>query len=215
MRTRLGATVFSLLLSCCILTAGSMAWAAGDMTPGVIFTDGMLSVSVKDLPLGSLMDDIAKKAKVTVFVADEVKGMRVSTRYSGLSLKNGLIRILEDAGINNYLLVYRDNEQKMVSELFVMKSDKASAGSAVSPGGRLPNNTAPRPLEMPGTRVSPPMPPTPLPPAESEEYPMPVPFDPVPGAQGEEMPPVHIPVPVPFPAGDPAGGGVPQPLPMP
>lgn len=212
MKTRLGATVFFLLLSCYILTADSRAWGAGDIQPGVILTDGMLSVSVKDVPLGSLMDDVAKKAKITVFIADEVKGMRVSSRYSGLSLKNGLIRILEDAGINNYLLVYRDNDQKMVSELFVMKSDKASPGSSVSPGGRLPNNSAPRPFEMPGTRVSPPPPP---PPVDTEEYPVPVPFEPVPGAQEDEMPPISIPMPVPFPPGDAAGGGVPQPLQVP
>ena len=207
----------AMFILCATLTIGGVARGADDSRSAVIVNDGMLSVSASDVPLGSLLDEVAQKAKIEVHVADEVKSVKVSSRFSDLSLKDGLIRILDDADQNTYLLVYKDREQKVVSQLFVLKSQGASSGSASAPSGHQPNNRNQLPSEAPGVRMSPPIMPT-VPPPTIPQFPpqegqdLPQSFPPPGSTPGESGGVPSIPMPEPVPPRD-MNNAVPPPMP--
>ena len=185
---------------------------AGDSSKSVTFADGTLSVSAVDVPLGALLDEVAQKAEIEVQVADEVKNARVSSTYSNLSLKEGLIRILEDAGQHAYVLVYRDREQKIVSQLFVLKSERSTSGSTTG-SSRPTTNQSPQAPEIPVIRMSPPIMPTVPPPFPQQEgqEPFPPPGQVPPGMETGDVPP-PLPLPDPVPPGE-MNEVVPPPLP--
>lgn len=207
MQNRLLYVTLSFILSFSFMSvyAHKGASAAGEATSGIIYADGALSVSVNGAPLRIVLEDVAAKTGIKVNLDDGVKGVIVSTVFAGLPLKDGLIRILEDAGLHDYLLVYKDRRKTVVSDIFVMKGEKKPAGS-VMPGqgtqGKKPAQPAGSPFQdSPPTPMSPP------------QYPaVPPGFPPLPGVDSEGDESAQPPVMPPFPPQE-GDGGAPFPPP--
>jgi hypothetical protein len=72
---------------------------------GVVFAQGTLSVDVQDEDFVAMFRDIASQARVQVSNLERLPNRRISTQFTGLSLAEGLKRLLRVAGVSGYALV--------------------------------------------------------------------------------------------------------------
>lgn len=127
---------FSLVL---ILGGGSISstWAqrAGTADPGlshrvagVVFAQGGLSVDVRDEDFGAIFRDIALQAQIDVSNLDGLPSRRISTRFTDLSLVEGLKRLLRVAGVSGYALITARTEDGVKIERILFLDANTSAG---------------------------------------------------------------------------------------
>ena len=117
-----------------VLSAGnvSSAWAqrTGGANPGargVVLAQGTLSVDVQDEAFDTMLWDIASRAQIEISNLDRLPNRRISTQFTGLSLVEGLKRLLRVAGVPGYALITAHTEDGVKVERILFLGADASA----------------------------------------------------------------------------------------
>ena len=97
---------------------------------GVVLEQGSLSVDVQDEDFGAVFRDIASRAKIEVSNLDGLPNRRISTRFTSLSLIDGVKRLLRVAGVPGFALITAHTEDGVKIEriLFLDANERAGAG---------------------------------------------------------------------------------------
>jgi hypothetical protein len=110
------------VLLCC--STGVPVSAQGTGAPDVQIKDKALSVNLKDVPLRSVVDSLKEKGNIS-FTADQaLLDEKVSVQFKGLSLEDGIKRILSQM---NYVLIF--GKEGQVSGVRVLGKKSAVSGS--------------------------------------------------------------------------------------
>lgn len=129
----------------------TFAWGqgAGGATPGspgrvtgVVFAQGSLSVDVHDEDFDTIFRDIASQAQIEVNSLDGLPNRRISTRFTDLSLIEGLKRLLRVAGVPGYALITVHTEEGVKIERILFLDANVNAGA--KPRTAAPPPTATR-----------------------------------------------------------------------
>ena len=96
---------------------------------GVIYRDGRLSVSIKNLPLARLVDDLSGKANLPIILSGDVGNQLVSANFQNLPLDAGLRMILMDFDA----FFYFGTEGQELSSLKVVWVYPKGGGRGVQP----------------------------------------------------------------------------------
>ena len=93
----------------CALAQGSGVAETGPTREGagagVAFARGRLSVDVQDADFSAVFRDIVSQARIEVSNLDSLAGRRISVRFTGLPVVEGLRRLLRVAQVSGYVLV--------------------------------------------------------------------------------------------------------------
>ena len=124
------------LIAASLSAARAQRTAAGDPGPprrvaGVVFTQDTLSVDVQDEDFGAIFRDIAAQARIDVSNLEGLPARRISTQFTGLSLMEGLKRLLRVAGVAGYALITAHTEDGVKIERILFLG--AGAGPGIEP----------------------------------------------------------------------------------
>ena len=114
---------------------GPSTWAQGTdpglphRVAGVVFVQDTLSVDVQDEDFGAIFRDIASRARIEVSNLDGLPNRRISTQFTGLSLIDGVKRLLRVAGVSGFALITAHTEDGVRIEriLFLGANERAGA----------------------------------------------------------------------------------------
>lgn len=143
-----------------VLSGGntSSTWAQGAgvdpgaprRVAGVVFARGTLSVDVQDEDFGAMFRDIAWRAQIEISNLDGLSGRRISTRFTDLSLMEGLKRLLRVADVSGYAIMTTRAEDGVKIERILFLN--ANAGAGIEPRAVAPSRTASRRARRVATR---------------------------------------------------------------
>ena len=111
---------------------------------GVVFTQGTLSVDVENEDFGAIFRDIASQAQIEVSNLDGLPTRRISTRFSDLSLVEGLRRLLRVADVSGYALLTAHTEDGVKIERILFLNDSAGPGITPRAAATTPRSAARR-----------------------------------------------------------------------
>lgn len=127
------------------------AWAQGAAAAGpgaarrvtgVVFAQGILSVDVQGEDFGTMFRDIASRAQIEISNLDGLPDRPISTRFAGLSLMEGIKRLLRIAGVPGYAIITARTEDGVKIERILFLDASGNAG--VKPRTADPPRTAAR-----------------------------------------------------------------------
>lgn len=95
---------------------------------GVVFAQGTLSVDVQDEDFGMMFRDIAARAQIEISNLDGLPARRISIRFTGLSLMEGIKRLLRVAGVPGYALITAQTENGVKVERILFMDASGNAG---------------------------------------------------------------------------------------
>jgi hypothetical protein len=72
----------------------------------ITINDNLLSVELLDAEFGTIMNEIAEKAKFTVRISGPVSVKRISTRFNDMQIERGIFRLLYLTKEKNYTMFY-------------------------------------------------------------------------------------------------------------
>jgi hypothetical protein len=107
----------------------------------------LLSLDVADLPLSAVMDEVRRQAPITVALADEVRGSRITIRFADQPLQQGLRRLLD--GLDTwYLYTGTTGGPSRLTSVWVFPKGAGRESSpprqAIEDAARAPRNQPPR-----------------------------------------------------------------------
>ena len=120
----------------CALAQGSGVAETGPTHEGagVAFAHGRLSVDVQDADFSAVFRDIVSQARIEVSNLDSLAGRRISVRFTGLPVVEGLRRLLRVARVPGYVLItaHMNGRVKIRRILFLDGNVAAAAGPRVA-----------------------------------------------------------------------------------
>lgn len=135
------------------IPSGSAKIPVGPLKPviNIEIKDGFLSVELSDVEFGSVIKEIAEKAKFKVEISGDIAYRKIGTNFKGVDVERGIRRLLDIMKEKNYIISY--NPEGLIDKLEIYS--ESSGKPVVSPSQRKP--------QMIQRAVSPVMPPAPLP----------------------------------------------------
>ncbi|MDL1958465.1 MAG: hypothetical protein LWW99_03665 [Deltaproteobacteria bacterium] len=95
-------------------------------TFGVEFNKGLLSVDIRDANVTKVFKELEKKAKIEIINQGILPDRKVSMKFHGLKLRNGIKELIRVSGISNYIIIYKDRED-VITRLILVKSRPSDA----------------------------------------------------------------------------------------
>jgi len=118
--------------------------------------DGLLSVDVAGASFGDVMRQIASKSGIRVEVAGDVASLPVTTRFRGVELQEGILRLLSLARNRNYFMTYDGQGRLKAVEVRSGETPAAApkglgkgpapAGQNATRAGEVARPPSPRPI---------------------------------------------------------------------
>jgi hypothetical protein len=121
-----------LCIACPVLIFVLGFWSpscAGDIAEGqtqvpkkeifaVEFNKGLLSVDVKDANVTEIFKELEKKGKIEIINQGILPDKKVSIKFRGLKIREGIKELIRVSGICNYIVLYK---RDMISRLILLK----------------------------------------------------------------------------------------------
>jgi len=95
-------------------------------TFSVEFSKGLLSVDIRDANVTKVFKELEKKAKIEIINQGILPDRKVSIKFHGLKLRNGIKELIRVSGITNYIITYKDKED-VITRLILVKSRPSDA----------------------------------------------------------------------------------------
>lgn len=95
-------------------------------TFSVEFNKGLLSVDIRDANVTKVFKELEKKAKIEIINQGILPDRKVSIKFHGLKLRNGIKELIRVSGISNYIIIYKDKED-VITRLILVKSRPSDA----------------------------------------------------------------------------------------
>jgi len=129
-----------LCITCSILIFILGSWSgsdAGDIvkeetqiprkeTFSVEFNKGLLSVDIRDANVTKVFKKLEKKAKIEIINQGILSDRKVSIKFRGLKLRDGIKELIRVSGISNYIIIYKDKED-VITRLILVKPQPSDA----------------------------------------------------------------------------------------
>lgn len=129
-----------LCITCSILIFILGSWSgsdAGDIvkketqipqkeTFSVEFNKGLLSVDIRDANVTKVFKELEKKAKIEIINQGILSDRKVSIKFRGLKLRDGIKELIRVSGISNYIIIYKDKED-VITRLILVKPQPSDA----------------------------------------------------------------------------------------
>jgi len=95
-------------------------------TFSVEFNKGLLSVDIRDANVTKVFKELEKKAKIEITNQGILPDRKVSMKFHGLKLRNGIKELIRVSGITNYIIIYKDRED-VITRLILVKPQPSDA----------------------------------------------------------------------------------------
>jgi hypothetical protein len=95
-------------------------------TFSVEFNKGLLSVDLRDENVTKVFKELEKKAKIEIINQGILPDRKVSIKFHGLKLRDGIKELIRVSGITNYIIIYKDKED-VITRLILVKSRPSDA----------------------------------------------------------------------------------------
>lgn len=106
----------------------------------ILVEEDLLSIEVKDMELGKLLSEVARKAGFKTDMSAEIAKKKVSTKFIGLQMEKGIARIMTLIREKNFNIYYAPDGK--ISKVEVL-------GGQVAPTHKKTMTTAPAPKRTP------------------------------------------------------------------
>jgi hypothetical protein len=131
---------FYLCIAYSILIVVLVSWSvsdAGDIVKGgsqvsknetfsIEFNKGLLSIDVRDANVTKVFKELEKKAKIEIINQGILPDRKVSIKFHGLKLRDGIKELIRVSGITNYIITYKDRED-VITRLILVKPQPSDA----------------------------------------------------------------------------------------
>jgi hypothetical protein len=94
-------------------------------TFSVEFNKGLLSIDIRDANVTKVFKELEKKAKIEIINQGILPDRKVSIKFHGLKLRDGIMELIRVSGISNYI-IYADKED-VITRLILVKSRPSDA----------------------------------------------------------------------------------------
>jgi hypothetical protein len=94
-------------------------------TFSVEFNKGLLSIDIRDANVTKVFKELEKKAKIEIINQGILPDRKVSIKFHGLKLRDGIKELIRVSGISNYI-IYTDKED-VITRLILVKSQPSDA----------------------------------------------------------------------------------------
>ena len=137
---KIGATVLYFVSACffVIISAGAQENAVNEP---VTFSEGAISINVKEMRAEDLMKKIGEKCGIKIIVYGDVfSEVPLSIQFQKMPLREGLKRVLRIVNITNYLMHFEElgNETRVVGlDLIGQKGGERHLTSGTDTGARI------------------------------------------------------------------------------
>ncbi|MCK4604236.1 MAG: hypothetical protein KAU41_05980 [Deltaproteobacteria bacterium] len=95
-------------------------------TFSVEFNKGLLSVDIRDANVTKVFKELEKKAKIEIINQGILSDRKVSIKFRGLKLRDGIKELIRVSGISNYIIIYKDKED-VITRLILVKPQPSDA----------------------------------------------------------------------------------------
>lgn len=95
-------------------------------------TDGLLSIELVDADFGEVMKAIAEQTGIKVTMSGDVQSRKLNTRFRGIEIERGIVRIMTLINEKNYTLKYDTTGKVEMIEIYAISAPAASPGKTPS-----------------------------------------------------------------------------------
>ncbi|MBI5101847.1 MAG: hypothetical protein HZB33_08460 [Nitrospirae bacterium] len=132
----------------------------------VEISDGLLSIELVDADFGDVMKAIAEQSGIKVTMSGDVQSRKLNTRFRGIELERGIVRIMTLINEKNYTLKYDTTGKVEMIEIYAIAAPAPAPGKSTgrpdASKARTPAPAAtvrpPAPAAAPATPSRPPAP---------------------------------------------------------
>ena len=96
-----------------------------------------LFINANTVPLGRILEELAEQCTITVAIYERALLFRpISVSFQGVSIEEGIKKLVKAAGITNHFITYRNNAKNgsEVSEFTLLSSSGKTEGIALTTG---------------------------------------------------------------------------------
>lgn len=92
----------------------------------VEFNKGLLSVDIRDANVTKVFKELEKRTGIEIINQGILPDRKVSIKFHGLKLRDGIKELIRVSGITNYIITYKDKED-VITRLILVKPQPSDA----------------------------------------------------------------------------------------